>query len=337
MAALNTQLPTLLDHATRMDPNGAIASIVEALTQNNAFLEDAVFLEGNLPTGHVFTSRTALPSVSAGWRRFNEGIDPGKSRTDQVTETTGMLEALSAVDVELAGLNGNEAAFRASEDKAFLQSLNNEVETGLIYHNNTLNPERFMGFAPRLAATANAGGNQIVKCHSAASGNDQTSMWLVCWGPETVFGIYPKGTQAGIKVTDMGKQIWTDSNSKRFLAYVTNWNWKIGLCVRDFRYLVRIANIDTGTLTAAGGGGETEDTLVPSMIKAYAKLKDTKTGRAVFYCNRTVYTYLWLQARNFVKNATITIDMVEGKPILKFQGIPVRMTDAIVNTESPVV
>jgi hypothetical protein len=160
MALLNQGLPTLLDHVKRTDPNGAIATIVESLSQSNPILQHMVFQEGNLPTGHRYTSRTALPSVA--WRRLNEGVTPGKSETAQIDETTGMLTGMSAVDVEVAKLNGNEAAFRASEDAAFLEAFNNEIATGLFYHSTKTAPEKFHGIAPRLDSTTAPWGKQIL-------------------------------------------------------------------------------------------------------------------------------------------------------------------------------
>lgn len=329
MSTLNTQLPSLLDHIKRMDPDGAIAQIVETLSQRNAFLADAVFKEGNLPTGHQFTSRTALPSV--GWRRFNEGIAPSKSRTGQTTEACGMLTGLSVVDADEAKLNGNEVEFRASEDKGFVQSMNNEVETGFAYHSTKTNPEKFMGFVPRLDATSgNPAAAQIIKHDAAAAGSDQTSILLVAWSPETAFGIFPKGSKVGIEAKDMGSQLWDDGSGKKFEAYVTKWTWKLGLCVKDWRYVVRIANIDATNLSTTGND------LIKSMVKAYHQLYDTKTGRLAFYCNRAIGTYLHLQAMDSVKNSTLSIESVGGHPVTTLLGVPVRETDAILSTEAVV-
>lgn len=327
MATINASNPTLLDQIKRTDPNGAIAQIVETLTQRNQILKDATFIEGNLPTGHRFTSRTALPSV--GWRRYNEGIASSKSRTDQVDESCGQLEGNSIVDCELAKLNGNEAAFRSSENVGFLQAFNNEMETGFFYHSTLTNPEKFMGLSPRFAATTQtAGGSQVLKMDASASGSDQASMWLVCWSPETVFGIYPKGSSAGLTPHDMGEQLILDANNNRFRAYVMNWNWKIGLCVKDWRFVVRIANIDTGNLLSTG------NLLLQAMVKAYHQLFDPSAGRCVFYCNRLIATYLHLQAMDAVKNSTLKIESVGGQPVTTFLGIPIRETDALLSTEA---
>jgi hypothetical protein len=328
MATLGTDLPNLLDLQKSWDPDGAIAQVVEALTKRNAVLEDMVVKEGNLTTGHRVTTRVGLPSV--GWRRYNEGVAVSKSKKGQFDETCGQLEGQSAVDVKLARLGGNEAAFRASEDVSFVQSMNNELSTGIFYHSTKTAPEKFMGLSPRLDSTTGPWGGQIVFAETAAGGtNDNCSMWLVCWGPESVFGIYPKGSQGGLVPDDMGKQLWDDGSGKKYRAWVTHWSWDFGLVVQDARQLVRISNIDLSVIS------KTTDSLVDAAIDAYYRIFDPGMGRLVFYCNRTVATYLHKQAKNATKNSTLTIDEVAGKPITRILGIPVHMTDALGTTEAP--
>jgi len=329
MAALNSTNPTLLDVVKRTDPNGSIATLVEMLTQRNALLKDATFKEGNLTTGERVTSRTGLPSVS--WRRLNEGVTPSKSRTDQYDEACGELDGMSQVDCELANLNGNAAAFRASEDDGFMQALNNEVENSIIYASTKTNPEKIMGLAPRFDNTANPGGNQIIKHDASPSGGDQHSIWLVKWSPDSVYCITPKGSPSGITPHDMGMQLVDDGTGKKFRAWVTNWVWKMGLVVKDWRSVVRIANIDNTNLSATGMA------LVQSMIKARHKIFQPEGGRLAFYCNRTIGTYLHLQALDSVKNSTLTIREVGGQPVTYLMGIPVRETDALLDAGEAIV
>lgn len=327
MSILADKYPTLLDLIRRMEPNGAIANVVESLTQDNNLLQFLTFQEGNLITGHRFTSRTGLPSI--GWRRLNEGIEIGKSKTDQIDETCGMLSARSAIDVKLCELNGNGPAFRASEDIAFLQSLNNEVERSLFYATTKTAPEKFNGLAPRLdATTGNPAATQIIKHTTSPSGQDQTSIWLLVSGPDTIFGIFPKGTKAGIEQIDCGIQMVDDGTGKTYRAYMTEWNWNLGLVVKDYRYVVRICNIDVSSLDP------TKDDIVPAMIMALGKVQSLTKGRAAFFCNRTIETMLRLQARNAVKNSSLTVDSIEGKPILSCDGVPIIRSDAILNTEA---
>ena len=329
MAALNQGNPTLLDELKRMDPDGAIAKMVEPLKQKTPLLEDMTFREGNLPTGHQFTSRTALPSL--GWRKYNEGVAPSKSRSDQVTETCGMLAGQSVVDVQLAKLNGNEAAFRASEDQGFLTAYANTLEAAFFYSSTKVNPQQVMGLSPRLDATANnPAGSQIVKSGVGATGSN-TSIWLVAWSPETVYGIYPKGSMAGLEAKDMGEQLIADSGgTNKFRAYVTDWTWKLGFAVQDSRYIARVCNIGISNLAKTGS------VLIQDLILAVNQLQDLNTGRIAIYCNRTIMTYLQLQSVDTVKNSTLTYDNVGGKPVLQFMGIPVKRTDAILNNEATI-
>lgn len=328
MATINASLPTLQDIMSRTMPDGSIESnIVELLSQNNAVLADAVWVEGNLPTGHKFTSRTALPSGT--WRRFNEGVAPTKSRTDQVTESCGALEALSKVDEDEAKLNGNAAAFRASEDKGFQMGLSNDLETAFFYSSTLTDPEKIMGFSPRLNSTSGLYGGQIIDSQIAAAGGDQSSMWFVNWSPNTVHAIYPKGSKGGLSMTDLGRQLTRDGGgTNEFVALVSKWRWEVGLCVRDARYLCRLANIDTSAIA------ETGSLLIQDMVKAYHQVKDWTMGRGAIYCNRKISTYLHLQALDSTKNSTLKIENIGGQPVTTFLGIPIRMSDALLNTEA---
>ena len=127
MATLSANNPTLLDLVKAKDPNGAIALVVEALSKRNPILQDMVWKEGNLDTGHQFTSRNSLPSPT--WRKLNQGVSPNKSTREQTVETCGRMEAHSEIDEALVDLNGG-AAYRASEDVAFLQAFKQELATG---------------------------------------------------------------------------------------------------------------------------------------------------------------------------------------------------------------
>src|SRR5210317_371958 len=105
MATLSPNALTLADHAKRLDGDGKIPKIVELLSQTNEILSDAVFMEGNLPTGHRVVVRTGLPTVA--WRLLNQGVTPSRSSTAQIDEQCGILEAWSEVDQEVAELNGS--------------------------------------------------------------------------------------------------------------------------------------------------------------------------------------------------------------------------------------
>src|SRR5690554_1339340 len=196
MATLTANNPTLLDLAKRMDPDGKIPTIVEILNETNEILLDMSWVEGNLPTGHRTVVRTGIPAPT--WRKLYGGVQPTKSTTAQITDTCGMLEAYAEVDKALADLNGNTASFRLSEDRAFIEGMNQEFASTLFYGNEGTEPEAFTGFAPRFNDQAALNGGNILTSAATPDGNDNTSIWLVVWGANTVHGIYPKGSKAGL-------------------------------------------------------------------------------------------------------------------------------------------
>jgi hypothetical protein len=256
MAILGTTALTLADWAARMDDNYKTATVVELLSQTNEVLDDMLFVEGNLPTGHKSTVRTGLPQGT--WRLLNYGVPQGKSTTAQIVDTCGLLEAFSAVDQEIADLNGNTASFRMSESAAWLEGMTQQVASTLWYGNTSTNPERFMGFAPRY--------NTVVTASAQTGSAANLINALVRAGarlPTTPVGLSAVQT--------------SDAPSIR------------------------------GTM-----------------------------GRTVIYCNRTISTYLRLQAMNKT-NVLLQLSEWQGRPITTFGGVPIRISDAILNTETRVV
>lgn len=333
MATLATNVTTLADHAKRLDPDGKIPKIVELLAQTNGVLSSMLWKEGNMPTGHRTTVRTGLPSVTA--RRLNEGIKPSKSNTEQIDEQCAIFEALSEVDVDLVKLNGNDGGFRLSEASAFVEAMNQKMVQTLIYGNNTTRPEEFKGFGPRYGAIASGGPEKTNILDAGGTNNLNTSVWLIGWGENTVHGIYPKGSKAGLVHEDLGEQLIQTElgiGGGKMKAFVDRWQWKCGLAVRDWRYAVRIANINVANLVSESGSAD----LIKLMIKAVHRLPNLSAGRPVFYCNRTVREMLDIQALNKA-NYQLKVEDVDGKPVTKFRGVPIETVDALLETESRIV
>lgn len=337
MSTLTATNPTLLDVAKRTDPDGKIASIVELLNQSNDCLTDMTWIEGNLPTGNKTTVRTGLPTPT--WRKLYAGVTPGKSTTAQVTDSCGMLEAYAEVDKALADLNGNTAAFRLSEDAAHIEGMTQEQASTLFYGNEGTEPEAFTGLAPRFNSLSAQNADNIIDAFSG-SGGDLTSIWLCVWGPQTGFGIYPKGSMGGLQMHDKGQvtvENATDYSGGavgggRFEAYRTHYRWDAGLTIRDWRYFVRVANIDISELSTLSN----TKNLITWMIQASERIPSFGKGRACWYVNRTIREKLRLGILEKVTN-NLSWETVEGKRVMTFDDIPVRRTDALVNTETRVV
>lgn len=331
MAIRGTSNPTLSDVAKRLDPNGKIDTIVELLSEQNDVLDDITFVEGNLPTGHRTTIRSGLPSVT--WRQLNYGVQPSKSRTVQVTDASGMLEAYAEVDKELAMLNGNTAEFRLSEDRPFIEAMNQEMADTIFYGNTATEPEKFMGLAPRYNDLSAENAENIID--AGGTGSDNTSIWLVTWGPNTCHMFYPKGTMAGLEQRNLGEDTKTLADGSMLQVLRSHYQWKAGLTLRDWRYVVRIANVDVSNLADAGTSGYTGPELINLLIKAYNKLHSMGGGRHVIYVNKTVKTALDLLATNKA-NVQLSIENYAGKPTTMFWGVPIKRVDAILDTEARV-
>lgn len=339
MATLASSALTLGEWATRLDPGGKPAAVIELLGQTNEMLTDMLWMQCNDGAGHKTTVRTGLPTAT--WRLLNYGVVKSKSTTAQVRDSTGMLEAYSDIDKALADLNGNTAEFRMGEDMAFIESMNQGMQGTVIYGNTTTSPERFTGLAPRFSALSAPNGGNIV--NAGGSSNTNTSIWLIGWGQNTCHGLFPKGSKAGLQVRDLGEHPLYDANNNVYQGYRTHFKWDCGLTVRDWRFVVRVANVN---VTA---GAVTTSNLVNTLITAVNKLPfvsaagnspppgGTKPGQVntAFYCNRTVRAALDIQAMAKTNNF-LTIETRDSKPYTAFRGIPIRICDQIGNSEANV-
>lgn len=329
MATLATTNPTLLDLAKMTDPDGRIASIVELLAQTNEILDDMTWVEGNLPTGHRTTMRTGLPAPT--WRKLYGGVQPTKGQTAQVTDNTGMLEAYAEVDKALADLNGNTAQFRLTEDKAHIEGMAQEAAQTLFYGNEGTAPEEFTGLTARFNSLSAANAENIIV--GGGSGTDNNSIWLIVWGPNTVHGIIPKGSTAGLQQKDLGEVTIenVDGAGGRMQAYRTHYRWDMGLTVRDWRYIVRIPNIDKSLLTVSISTGAD---IADLMFQAMEMVPNLNAGRPVFYMSRRTRSFFRRQLSEKVKSSTLDFANIGGRRTMMFQDIPIRRVDQLAADEA---
>lgn len=330
-----TELPTMINIAKRMDPDGSIADIAELLTQFNPILNHIPMVEGNLPVGHRTTVRTGIPTPT--WRKLNYGVMPTKSQTAQVDDTIGMLEDYGEVDKDLAMLNGNTAEFRLSEDTPHLEGMSNTMASTLFYGDTATDPEKFLGLAPRYnvlgtpankpTAQANSAYLKHILSNGGSTASVQTSVWYICWGKSSVHGIYPKGSKVGLLAEDLGEVTLSDNDGGRFQGFRSHYQWKMGLSVRDWRYIVRIANIELNNMLTAAD----QKLLYQNMIKAMHTVPNGAKGS--FYCSPGVMAMLDMAAVDKA-NAALTIGEVFGRPVTMFRGRPIYGVNALLETEA---
>ena len=330
------ELPNLANVTKRLDPDGSIAKIAELLEQANPIIADIPLIEGNLAVGHRTTVRADTPTPT--WRKLNYGVRPTKSTTAQVDDSIGMLEAFTEIDKDLAMLNGNSAEFRMSEDIPHIEGMSQTMAQTIFYGDTDTDPEKFLGLAPRYDTLALAGKPTAQVPSSdylpnvinfGGSTGDLTSMWYIVWGESTVHGIYPKGSQAGLLSEDLGEITLTDNDGGRFRGFQSHYQWKMGMCVRDWRYIVRLCNIDLAQLDDATH----QKQLYQDMIKMMHAVPASGRGRGTFYAGAAVSAMLDMAAVEKT-NAALGMKEVFGEEVMAFRGRPIRTCDAILETES---
>jgi hypothetical protein len=348
---LNSGHNTLIDIAKSFGPDGKVAVVAELLNQSNELINYMNFIEGNLPTGHKAVVRVGLPTV--GFREFYKGVQISKSGRATIEDVCAILEGRNEIDKDLADLNGNTAGFRLSEGLSFIEAMNEQFAQSIIYGNTATQKDGILGLTPRYSSLSATSGANIID--AGGTGGTNTSIWLVVWGENTITGIYPKGSQAGLLQQDLGEIDAFDASNNRFRAYAERWQWKYGLHVKDWRYAVRIANVLAADLTGQSGTQAiTASTWINKlMIKALARIPSMGMGTATFMASRTVKEMLSIGALDKSQNALSFTEAVNqygkvgpgsvagsGTGIqggqLMFMGVPVLTVDSILATETQV-
>jgi len=191
-----------------------------------------------------------------------------------------------------------------------------------------------MGLTPRFNDPNAETGSQLVD--GGGTGSDNTSIWFIVWGDRTCHGIYPKGTSGGLSREDKGKTTKEGPDGSLYDVHREKFNWHLGLSVRDWRYVSRICNIDVNNLNASATSGSAD--LADLMITAYYKLYQRRVsgGRAAIYCNTVIKEYLHKQMLKANSNTFLRMQEWDGEEVMTFLNIPIRETDALVNTEEAV-
>lgn len=340
MATVGSTYPQLID----MYKSSAEGTVIELLKQNNPILDDAIATPTNMDAVHRHSIRTGYPTVS--WGRLYKGVKPSKATMQQVDDTTGFLEARSEIDTRLLKLAPDPAKSRLVDTAPYLEAMNLEMASGIFYHDTATAPEKFKGLSARFAAyNSNPSdpakpniANQVI--HGGGAGSDNTSIWFVTWADHATSLLYPKNTKGGITVMDKGEEPVQDTvNGGTYYAKVATYEWHVGAFVKDYRYNARIANIDVSDMLAG-----TVDVWA-LLRKAYYRLfmvygVGALGGKTVIYLNRQVLEVLDAQSSDRAllaanpNNTGLKQENVEGRVITTYRGIPIRMTDAILNTEA---
>ena len=337
MAILGAQSLTLTDWKKRLAPDGSIDFIVEALMNSNPIMQDIVWKEGNLPTGNRTTVRASIPTPSV--RHINRGVERHKSTTRQVQDTCITLEDRSTVDVIAIKLAPDKEQFRRSEDAAFVAGFSDAVAANIFYGDSEDTLDQFNGLSMRyniVGGEKNEAGYQVVSAGTANTGALNTSAWFVGWGSHATTGIFPKHSQAGLKMRDLGENTVTDADGREYQALTTLFTWDVGMAVQDIRANAAVRNIDCAKLGSLSSADKLK--LVEKFIIAKNRVRNiqNRDKKVVLYVPDSVYNFfeLYLLDKN---NVYVTRqDIMNDVPRLYLSGIEIKKCDAITETETAV-
>jgi len=317
--ALNQDM-TLLEVIKRFDPEGNIMKIAEVLRDNNAFLEDLPFRMANDRITHTSVVRVSQPSGRT--RRYNQPVLPSASSTEKNRDVVELLEDWSDLDELLGDQSGDLEALRASEDVAFVEGISQTTASRMVYGNNAVDPDQMTGILTRLDTI-----DDEFVIDAGGTGSDLSSVVVVQPGVNQVYGVYPKGSQAGIQTKDWGRRIKENTSGEKLAVYTTQFKAHFGLVVENPKCMAAIRNIET---SGAVNLFNFED-----IIDIKSVMKNGGKG-AIIYVNRKI----WAQIKKIALNRTnvnLTMDNVFGDgqmPVI--DGSPVRLMDALTITEDAI-
>lgn len=323
----DTLVRTLAEWGQFFKENGQPHDVIELMDQDNSINDDIPWMEANSEDGHKSVIRTSLPTVY--WRRLYQGVPYSKTGVSQVKDACALMEARNNIDKKLLDLHGSQAAaYRAQEDRGFLEAFRQKLATTLFYGNSNTTPDEFNGLGMRYPTKSSP---NVVD--AAGSGSACTDMWGIVWGGTDVHGIFPKGSKSGLSMRVLPEQDVLDASNNPYRAVATLFEWNVGLTVRDWRSVVRICNIDTTKLTLKKGETGFVD-LHRLTIIAKNKIPTAKRNRLVWYCNQDVMTALELQASDAGNVQLMYGELFNSKNVPFLHGRPVRQCDAILSTQT---
>lgn len=326
---------SLKDIAALKNPNGTLADVAEVMMKSNTMIGDMPFREGNLETGDRITVRKSLGSPK--WKGYNEWVKASVSRTSQVDEVTGHLEDWSQIDCDLADKAGaNIGNFLMREAKPKMQAMADEMVSQMIYGSLGDNPKTFNGFMYRLNTLNDQymNGEPIVLNAGGTDASQNASILLVGWGDSSVYGIYPKGSQAGLQFEDKGR-ITSEKDGGFLDVYRSKFSWDAGLAVKDYRNILRIANIDVGALKNLNVENAKNSPLYNVFMNAVGLIPNPQAVNLVAYAPRAVWIAL-SQIANAYGNRADNMNVAQGGFVANIFGVPVKVQDSMLTTEAVV-
>lgn len=323
MATIVQNVLTILEQAKRQY-HGEVQKIAEILDEINEIFGTMMAREANDKHSHVVTVRAALPTINP--RGPNEGAESNVSKVRQIREAMMVLDSFVRIDELILRPEKSREEFVMTEIRAQLEATMQGFGEAFVYGNMADDPRTIDGLATRYGALS------LDNVYGAGkSGGDGTSVWMIETGPDAAYLIYPQGSTAGIRRESHEWMTFEDASGNPYRGWEEQVQLGIGLAIADDRAAQRLANIDpAGGTNGLDGTGKVND-----LVKMRNNLP--RMGRnSNLYVNRTTKAQMDIWALDKA-NAYFTMDTLQnGSVQTRFQGIPVRVLEQILDTEAQV-
>jgi hypothetical protein len=326
-------LMDVVNEYSSLDANGQYLYAAQVLNRKQPILQVLPMVASNQIMSNIGSRDTYIGT--AGTRRFNEGIAPTATHSAPHSEPIAMFEDYSEVDYALWKIQNNPNAWRQGQDRRKIEGLGQSLETKILYGTLATDPSGFNGLATRFSSLSTYPNGDSTWDYNVVGGGGTTayctSIYAIEFGPEKVYGIYPKNLAAGLQFEDLGKVTKEWGSNKLSEVLRSHFTWFMGLEIDDERCVQRYANIEARV-------GYTANIFDPEvMVDMKNRLPSMGEAPGTFiFCNRRIKTQMDIQALN-KSNGYFTQDPagdIWGRPVTRFQGIPVMVAEMITNTET---
>lgn len=324
---------TLLERAKRSADGKKILPVLEVMNQLGVpdMLNDVPYIEANRGMQHRLVRTASHPSSTR--RTFYQGVARTATTTQVVNEEVCLFEQRSEIDEAHLDTLVNPKEARRQEDRGHVAGMMEDLAYSIFNDARTSGSEYFDGLAPRMSALTYPGHTTTAIPYvwdngGAAVTGYLSSVYIIEWGPQACFCIYPSGSvktgQYGIDIRNKGKEKvpQSDDVTKSYYAYVTQFVMWTGFGCADDRKVARIANITHSSNSTTAPFDE--DILIKLLNHGRFD-----TSRTRIYMNAYIKSDMDIRAKDKA-NVNWTVENVFGKPTRAFLGIPVRVLDEVI-------
>ena len=297
-------------------------------------------MEMNKGVKHVVALRSDLPEVY--YRKANQAIPASKTTIEEREFVAAHFESKAVIDEAVASYGGQERvkANRWNQAEGHIQANAHELANLIVYGSTEFNKSPGIMDILSTLNTSEPTSKQIVD--AGGVGSDNASILFVSWGKKKVYGVFEKGTSAGLKRIDRSPGNTRVQITGPLIGGGTGTYWGFeedfmvdhGLVVEDYRALARVANIDVSNLKVPADAADILKFMTRALYRIPPMLRQEK-GKV--YLNSTLMSFLDEQALNKVgAGGGLTFQNYQGEPVLMFRGWQIREMDNMLNTEAQV-